>query len=81
MIESKKVDWLSISPGLASIQNVLAASQDEIKKKNFTARQSLLCAIKREWKSSAPNLTTTLVHSINNRVSQIIKSDGDFILC
>ena len=57
----------------------------ESKKKNvffffFTNYQPLISAIKRKWKSLPPDLVTKLVHSMNNRVSKVIKSDGDFIL-
>ena len=58
----------------------LPASQDEIKKKKLTNCQSLVCEIKREWKSFATDLATTLVRRMNNRISQVIKSDDDFIL-
>ena len=71
-----------MSPNFAPIKNVfLTASQDEInkKKKIFTSCHSLISAIKREWKSLTPDLATTLVHSMNNRISEVIKSDGDFI--
>ena len=35
---------------------------------------------KAEWKAFATDLATTLMHSMNNRISEVIKSDGDFIL-
>ena len=49
-------------------------------RKFFTNRQSLICSIKWEWKSLEPTLTATLVHSMDNRISQVIKSGGNFIL-
>ena len=43
--------------------------------------QSLISAINLKWKSLPRDLlSTTLVHRMNNRISEVIKSDGDFIL-
>ena len=52
----------------------------KLRRKNFTNCQSLISAINRERKSLPPDLATTLVHSMNNRIPEVIKSDGDFIL-
>ena len=50
------------------------------KNKNFFRnRQSLICTIKQKWKSLATVSALTLVHSKHNRISQVIKSNGDYI--
>ena len=75
----QKIDWPSVSPDLAPIENVWQLLKMKLRGKNLTSYGFLTCAIKREWKSLATDLTMTLVHSMNSRISEVIKSDGDFI--
>ena len=79
MIGPEKLDWPWMSPDLATIENSWQFLKMKLRKKNLTNCQSLISAIKREWKSSSRGLATTLVHSVNSRISQVIKSDGDFV--
>ena len=79
VIESK--NWLTLDvTWFCTYWKCLAASQDEIKKKKLTNCGSLISSIQRECKSLSLDLATTLVHSMNKRISRVIKSDGDFIL-
>ena len=55
----------------------MATTEDEVKKEKH---QSLVCAIKRGWESLPSELTIKLVHSINNRISEVSESHDDFIL-
>jgi len=75
-----KIDWPSMSPDLAPIENVWQLLKMKIRKKNLSTYQSLVSAIKREWKSLPRELAVKLVHSMNNRISEVIENDGDFIL-
>jgi len=75
-----KIDWPSMSPDLAPIENVWQLLKMKIRKKNLSTYQSLVSAIKREWKSLPRELAVKLVHSMNNRISEVIESHGDFIL-
>ena len=75
-----RTDWPSISPDLSTIENVWQLLKMKIRSKNLTIYQSLVSAIKREWKSLLPELVTELVHSMNNRISEVVESHGDFIL-
>ena len=48
-------------------------------KEDRRAYQSLVCAIKREWKTLATAVVNELVQSMNGRVSEVIESNGNFI--
>lgn len=76
----QKIDWPSMSPDIAPIENVWQLLKMKLRKKKLLTYQSLVSAIKREWKSLSPELAIKLVHSMNNRISQVIENDGDFIL-
>ena len=69
-----------MSPNLAPVEDVCQFLKMKLRKKNLTVLRSLICAIKVEWESLAEDSATTLIHSMNNRISQVIKSDSDFIL-
>lgn len=74
------IDWPSCSPDIAPIENVWQVIKKKLRKNKFTDYNSLVSAIKREWKSLPLDLATKLTHSMKNRVSEVIESDGDFIL-
>jgi transposase len=76
----EKIDWPSMSPDIAPIENVWQLLKMKLRSKNLTTYQSLVSAIKREWKSLPPELAIKLVHSMNNRISEVVESNGDFIL-
>jgi transposase len=76
----QKIDWPSMSPDIAPIENVWQLLKMKLRKKKLSTYQSLVSAIKREWKSLSPELAIKLVHSMNNRISEVIENDGDFIL-
>ena len=65
-----------MSADLATHGKHQATTHDEFKKEN----QSLIWVIKRQWKSLPLELTLKLVHSMNNRISEVIGSHGNFIL-
>jgi hypothetical protein len=69
-----------MSPDIAPIENVWQLLKMKLRKKKLPTYQSLVSAIKREWKSLSPELAVKLVHSMNNRLSEVIENDGDFIL-
>jgi len=75
-----KIGWPSMSPDLAPIENVWQLLKMKLRKKKLSIYQSLFSAIKREWKSLPPELAIELVHSMNNRIPEVIENDGDFIL-
>ena len=76
----EKIDWPSMSPDLAPIENVWQLLKMKLRKKKFTTYQSLVSAIKREWKALPSELAIKLVHSMTNRISEVVESHGDFIL-
>ena len=57
----------------------MATTQDEFKKEKIGSYRSLVSAIKRQWKSLPSELAVKLVHSMNNRISEVTKSHSDFI--
>lgn len=75
-----RIDWPSMSPDIAPIENVWQLLKMKLRKKKLPSYQSLVSAIKREWKSLSPELAGKLVHSMDNRLSEVIENDGDFIL-
>ena len=70
-----------MSPDLAPIENVWQLPQDEIKKKKLYKLSIFDFRNKSEMEVFATwTCLPTLVHRMNNRISEVIKSDGDFIL-
>ena len=58
----------------------MVTTQAEFKKDKIESCQSLVSVIKREWESLPSELTVKLVHSMNNRISEMIGSHGNFML-
>jgi hypothetical protein len=58
----------------------VATLEDEIEKKKLHNFESLVSAIKREWKALPQELAIKLVHSMQNRISEVVENEGDFIL-
>ena len=69
-----------MSPGIAPIENVWQILKMKLRKKKFTTYQSLVSTIKQEWKTLPKDLSLNLIHSMKNRIFQVIESHGDFIL-
>ena len=77
----EKINWPSMSPDIAPIENdVWELLKMKLRKKKHSTYQSLVSAIKRQWKSLSQELAIKLVYGMNNRISELIESDGDFIL-
>ena len=68
-----------MSPDLAPIENVWQLLKMTLRRKKIGSDRSLVLAIKREWKSLPSELAVKLVRSMNNRISQVTESHGDFI--
>ena len=75
----REIYWLSMSPDLAPIENVWQLLQMNLRRKKIGSYRSLVSAIKREWKSLPSELAVKLVRSMNNRISEVTESHGDFI--
>ena len=65
-----------MSPDIAPIENVWQILKMKLRKKN----QSLVLAIKQEWKALPSDLSLNLIPSMKNRVFEVIESHADFIL-
>ena len=76
----EKIEWPSMSPDIAPIENVWQLLKMKLRKKKFTTYESLVSAIKREWKALPSELAIKLVHSMKNRIFEVVESHGDFIL-
>jgi transposase len=76
----EKIDWPSMSPDLAPIENVWQLLKMKLRTQNFKTYESLVSTIKREWKKLPQELAIKLVHSMKNRISEVFESNGDFIL-
>ena len=75
----QKIDWPSISPNRAPIENVSQLLKMKLRKRKLTSYQSLVSAIKGEWKILPLELAIKLVPIMNNRISEVVESHGDFI--
>ena len=69
----------SMSPDLAPIENVWQLLKMNLRRKKIGSYRSSVSALKREWKSLPSELDVKLVHSMNNRISEVTESHGDFI--
>ena len=76
----EKINWPSMSPDIATIENIWELLKMKLRKKKHSTYQSLVSAMKRHCKSLSQELAIKLVYDMNNRISEIIESDGDFIL-
>ena len=74
-----EIYWPSMSPDLASIENVWQLLKMNLRRKKIRSYLSLVSAIKRQWKSLPSELAVKLVHSMNNRISEVTESHSDFI--
>ena len=80
---SNRVDEVhcpSMSVDLALIENIWQLLKMNLRRKKIENYQSLISAIKRKWESLSSELTIKLVHSMNNRISEVIGSHSDSIL-
>ena len=74
----ENIDWPSMPPDIAPIENVWQILKMKLrKKKKLTTYQSLVLAIRQEWKALSKHLSLNLIHSMKNR---IFESHSDFIL-
>ena len=69
-----------MSSDIAPIENVWQILKMKLRKKRFTTYQSLVSAIKQEWKALPNDLSLNLIHSMKNRIFEVIESHDDFIL-
>jgi len=76
----QRMDWPSMSPDINPIENVWKLLKMNLANKNLRTYKSLVSAIKKEWKAFPKDLTTNLVRSMKNRVSDVISNNGDFIM-
>ena len=76
----ENIDCPSMSPDIAPIENVWQILKMKFRKKKFTTYQSLVSAIKQEWKALTKDLSLNLRRRMKNRIFQVIESHADFIL-
>jgi len=74
------MDWASMSPDLAPIENVWQVLKINITKKNLKTYESLVLAIKEEWNKLPTELAVRLAQSMKTGVSEVISNRGDYIL-
>ena len=75
-----EIDCPSISADLSAMENIRQLLKMNLRRKKIGGYQPLVSAIKKKWESLPLELTLKLVHSTNNRISEVIESYGDFIL-
>ena len=78
--EVQRIDWPSMSPDLNPIENVWKLLKMNLARKNVRTYKSLVAAVKKELKAFPKDLTTNLVRSMKNRISDVISNKGNFIM-
>ena len=69
-----------MSSDIAPIENVWQFFKMKLRKTKFTTYQSLVSAIKQEWKILPNDFSLNLIHTMKNRIFEVIESHADFIL-
>ena len=69
-----------MSSDRAPIENVWQLLKMKLRSKKLTTYQSLVSAIKHEWKTLPRELAVKLVHGRENRIFEFVESHGDYIL-
>ena len=75
-----EIHWSSMSPVLAIVENIRQPLKMNLRRKKIESYQAFVSTIKREWEFLPLELTFKLVHSINNRISEVAGSHSDCIL-
>ena len=65
---------------LTPLGNIWQLLKMNLRKKKIKSCQSVVSAMKRGWEWLPSELTIKLVHRINNQISEVVESHGDFIL-
>ncbi len=76
----RKLPWPSMSPHLNPIENVWDILKIKIGRKKIRTFKGLKSEIKKEWNRLTPELARKLVDSVRNRLYDVIKAEGDYIL-
>ena len=76
----ENIDCPSISADIAPVENVWQIFKMKLRKKKLTTYQSLVLAIKQEWKALPKDLSLNLIRSMKSRIFEVIESHGDLIL-
>jgi transposase len=76
----RKLPWPSMSPDLNPIENVWDILKMKIGRKKIRTLKGLKSEIKKDWNRLTPELARKLVDSVRNRLSDVIKAEGDYIL-
>ena len=79
-MESIEIHWASTSPDPAPIQNIWQLLKMSLRRTKIKSHQPLVSAMKRRWESFLSELTIKLIHSMNNRISEVFESYVDFVL-
>ena len=78
--EVDEIHWPSMSPDLVPMESTCQLLKIYLRRKKIECYQSSVSVIKHEWESLSPELIIKLVHSMNNRISEVIESHGEFLL-
>ena len=74
-----EIDCPSMSADLAPIENVWQLLKMNLRRKKIGSNRSLVSPMKLKWKSLPSELAVNLLHSMNNRISEVTESHDDFI--
>ena len=71
------LDWPSNSPDLNPIEHVWKLLKDKVKKKNIYNTEDFKKIILNEWKAININIINSLINSMQNRINEVIKNNGN----
>jgi len=76
----KVLQWPAYSPDLNPIENIWSILKLKIAYKNIRTVKGLKAEIKKEWNKLSIQISRKLVQSMDNRISSLIKEEGDYTL-
>ena len=74
------LQWPSYSPDQNPIENVWSILKIKIAYKDIKTIKGLKAEIKKEWNKLSIEYSKKLVDSMDNRISSLIKEEGDYTL-
>ena len=74
----KVIEWPSNSPDLNPIEHIWAYMKNKLSGKIFKKKEDLVREVKEIWENISPEFCRRLVLSIDNRIMQVLRSNGGY---
>lgn len=76
----RRMEWPSMSPDLNPIENVWSVLKVKVAKRHPKTLFGLRAVVQEEWRSMSTEFAERLSDSMEDRLSSVLMSEGDFIL-